>query len=69
MLMMSLPREDTRHAIIGLQGKLSDTPLIAPNHSQQGKSLWRQRGSELLFLEYSRSQSEVFISQGRKFDA
>ena len=28
---LNLPREDTRHAIVGLEGKLSDAPVVSPH--------------------------------------
>jgi hypothetical protein len=58
----------TRHTIVGLEGELSDAPFIAPDHSQQSKSVWRKRGSELPFRNIVVAESQVFVSQGRKFD-
>jgi len=43
--------ERLKDAVIGLEGKLPDTPLVAPNHPQQGERLWRQRGIACLGLQ------------------
>ena len=42
--------------------------FIAPDRSQQSKSLWRKRRSELPFRNIVVAESQVFVSQGRKFD-
>src|SRR5690242_10518457 len=59
----SLPREGASHTIVGLEGELSDAPLIAPKHPQQVKSLWRKRGIASFSLQLPRALGEeVFQS-------
>jgi hypothetical protein len=44
--LVGLPRQDTRQPIVGLESNSPNAPLIASDHSQQGKSLWRDEGED-----------------------